>query len=105
MHKFLNMLLHLIARPVRINQHILILFLIHLKPQSEASSRTWVDAFLYRASAILPPPKQMVLNVEYNVSPVSVPTASGSEVILVGFIDYTVVVTNDPKIARKSHNT
>jgi len=47
----------------------------------------------------------MVLNVEYNVSPVSVPTALGSEVILVGFIDYTVVVTNDLKIARESHYT
>jgi hypothetical protein len=52
---------------------------------------------------MLPPTKQLVLidNVEYNVSPVSVPTASGSEVILVGFIDYTIVVTNDVKIARE----
>ena len=50
---------------------------------------------------MLPPTKQMVLNVEYNVSPVSVPTASGSEVVLVGFIDYTVVVTNNVKIARE----
>jgi len=82
MHQFLDMLLRLVARP------------------SEASARTWVDVFLYRASAMLPPTKQMVLNVEYNVSPVSVPTASGSEVLLVGFIDYTVVVTNDVKIAR-----
>ncbi|KIJ98357.1 hypothetical protein K443DRAFT_123702 [Laccaria amethystina LaAM-08-1] len=81
MHKFLDMLLRLVARP------------------SEASSRTWADTFLYRASAILPPPKQMVLNVEYSVSPVSVPTASGSEVP-VGFIDYPIVVTNDLKIAR-----
>jgi len=43
----------------------------------------------------------MVLNVEYNVSPVSVPTVSGSEVVLIGFIDYTVVVTNDVKMARE----
>jgi hypothetical protein len=50
---------------------------------------------------MLPPTKQMVLNVEYNVSLVSVLTASGSEVILVGFIDYTVVVTNDVKIAHE----
>jgi hypothetical protein len=47
----------------------------------------------------------MVLNVEYNVSPVSVPTASGSEVVLVGFIDYTVVITNDLKIARGLYYT
>ena len=50
---------------------------------------------------MLPPTKQMVLNVEYNVLPVSVLTASGSEIALVGFIDYTVVVTNDVKIARE----
>lgn len=43
----------------------------------------------------------MVLNIEYNVSPVSVPTASGSDVVPVGVIDYTVVVTNDVKIARE----
>ena len=43
----------------------------------------------------------MVLNVEYNLSPVSVPTASGFEVLLVGFIDYTVVVTHDVKMARE----
>ena len=50
---------------------------------------------------MLPPTKQMVIDVEYNVSPVSVLTASGSEVVLVGFIDYTVVVTRDVKIARE----
>ena len=43
----------------------------------------------------------MVLNVEYNVSSVSVPTALGSEVVLAGIIDYTVVVLNDVKIARE----
>lgn len=50
---------------------------------------------------MLPPTKQMVLNVEYNLSPVSVPTASGFEILLVGFIDYTVVVTHDVKIASE----
>ncbi|PPQ94305.1 hypothetical protein CVT25_004962 [Psilocybe cyanescens] len=82
MHKFLDMLLHLVAKP------------------SEASSRTWVDAFLYRASAMLPPAKKMVLNIEYNVLPVTIPTVLGSEVILAGIVDYTVIVTNDPKMAR-----
>jgi len=81
MHQFLDMLLRPVARP------------------SKASARTWVDAFLYRASTMLPHTKQMVLNVEYNVSPVSVATVSGSEVVLVGVIDYTVV-TSDVKIAR-----
>ena len=50
---------------------------------------------------MLPPSKKMMLNVEYNLSPVSVPTASGFEVLLVGFIDYTVVVTNNVKMARE----
>ena len=43
----------------------------------------------------------MVINVEYNFSPVSVLTASGSEVVQVDFIDYRVVVANDVKIARE----
>ena len=38
----------------------------------------------------------MVLNVEYNISPVTVLTASGSEVVLVGVINYTIVVTSGP---------
>ena len=50
---------------------------------------------------MLPPTKQMVLNVEYNVSPVSVLTASGYEVVLVGFINYTDIVTDDVKFARE----
>jgi len=82
MHNFLDMLLCLVVRP------------------SEASARTWVDTFLYCASAMLPPTKQMVLNSEFNFSPISVPTASGSEVILVGFIDYTVIVTSDVNNSR-----
>lgn len=49
---------------------------------------------------MLPPSKKMMLNVEYNLSLVSVPTALGSEIILVGLIDYTVVVTQGDKIAR-----
>ena len=54
---------------------------------------------------MLPPGKQMVLNVEYNLAPVSVPTVSGSEILLVGFIDYTVVVTQDERIARELSRT
>jgi hypothetical protein len=48
---------------------------------------------------MLPQTKKMVVNVEYNVSPVSVLTVLGTEVLLVGYIDYTIVVTNDVKIA------
>jgi hypothetical protein len=42
-----------------------------------------------------------MLNVKYKDSLVSLPTASGSEVVLVGFIDYAVVVTNDVLIAQE----
>lgn len=45
---------------------------------------------------MLPSDKQMVLNVEYNLSPVSVSTASGNEILL-----YTVVVTKDVDVARE----
>ena len=38
--------------------------------------------------------KKIVLNVEYNVSSVSLLRPSGYEVVLLGVIDYTVVVTN-----------
>lgn len=40
----------------------------------------------------------MTINVEYTVSPVTVQTASGADIILIGYMDYTVVLT-DPKIA------
>ncbi|KAJ3564033.1 hypothetical protein NP233_g8558 [Leucocoprinus birnbaumii] len=61
--------------------------------------RTWVDAFLYRVSAMLPPDKRMVLNVDYAVSPVTVPTTSGTATVLVGNMDYTVVIST-PKMAE-----
>lgn len=44
---------------------------------------------------MVPAPKRMVLNVEYNLTSVSVPTAVGTEVLLVGVIDYTIVVAKD----------
>ena len=47
---------------------------------------------------MLPNAKTMTLNVEYTVSPVTVATASGADIIIIGYMDYTVVVSN-PKIA------
>ena len=49
---------------------------------------------------MLPANKQMVLNVEFNLTAVPVPTVSGSEPVLVGFLDYTIVVT-DPQTAGR----
>ena len=47
---------------------------------------------------MLPNEKTMTLNVEYTVSPVTVPTASGVDIVLIGYMDYTVVVSN-PQMA------
>ncbi|KAG6807239.1 hypothetical protein H0H93_001814, partial [Arthromyces matolae] len=79
-HKFLAMLLDLISRP------------------TEASARTWVDAFLYRASAMMPADRKMVINLEYRISPVTVQTDSGHDVVLVRFTDYKIIVA-PPDIA------
>ena len=49
---------------------------------------------------MLPNDKTMTLNVEYTVTPVTVPTVSGGDIVLIGYMDYTVAVSN-PKIAGK----
>ena len=41
---------------------------------------------------MLPDDKRMILCVEYSVSPVTVPTASGVDVILLDYMDYMIVV-------------
>lgn len=84
--RFLNKLLCLVARPVCAHSHgysqfNLALFLVRSQPP------TWVDAFLYRASAMLPDDKRMILNVEYSVLPVTVPGVSGVNIIPVGYMD------------------
>jgi len=95
MHKLLDMLLCLVVRPVHMNQHFLLWFYSRFKLND--SMKPALNTFLYHTLAMLLPTKQMVLNVKYNVSSVSVLTTSGSEVILVGFINYAAV-TNDVKI-------
>ncbi|TDL20109.1 hypothetical protein BD410DRAFT_841469 [Rickenella mellea] len=45
---------------------------------TEASGRAWIEAFLFRASAMLPPDKRMVLNIS----------------TLSRFVDYTAVVAS-----------
>ena len=49
---------------------------------------------------MLPNDKTMTLNVEYTVSLVTVATASGADIILTGYMDYTLIVSN-PKIASE----
>ncbi|KIJ51002.1 hypothetical protein M422DRAFT_204014 [Sphaerobolus stellatus SS14] len=60
---------------------------------TEASARAWIDAFFFRASAMLPEAKRMVLNMEHavpatTISPSSLRTLSG-------FVDYTAVVASE----------
>ncbi|KAL0958125.1 hypothetical protein HGRIS_000293 [Hohenbuehelia grisea] len=52
----------------------------------EASARAWVDIFLYRASAMLTPPRRMVLRMEHSIT---MPT---SHAVLAGHIDYTAAI-------------
>ncbi|KAG1727127.1 hypothetical protein EDB19DRAFT_1750969 [Suillus lakei] len=63
---------------------------------TEASARAWIDAFFFRASAMIPPDKSMVLNMEHivpatTISPSSLQTLSG-------FIDYTAVVVDKRRV-------
>jgi hypothetical protein len=60
--------------------------------QTEASARAWIDAFFFRASAMLPPNKRMVLNMEHAVPSTTISPSSLST--LSGFVDYTAVVAS-----------
>jgi len=59
---------------------------------TEASARAWIDAFFFRASAMLPPNKRMVLNMEHAVPSTTISPSSLST--LSGFVDYTAVVAS-----------
>jgi len=70
--------------------------------QTEASACAWIDAFFFRASAMLPPNKRMVLNMEHVVPATTINPSSLST--LSGFVDYTAVVANQ-RAAGKSAST
>ncbi|KAI9509432.1 hypothetical protein F5148DRAFT_1187990 [Russula earlei] len=57
---------------------------------TEASARAWIDAFFFRASAMLSPTKRMVLNMEHVVPATTISPSSLST--LSGFVDYTAIV-------------
>jgi hypothetical protein len=63
--------------------------LLSMLRQAETSARAWIDAFLFRASAMLPPDKRMVVSMEHGI-----PFTTISPSSLAGFVDYTVVVAN-----------
>jgi len=81
-----------------IRQPLLILIL----RQTEASARAWIDAFFFRASAMLPPDKRMVLSMEHAVPATTISPSSLSS--LSGFVDYTAVVASQ-RAAGKSVST
>lgn len=52
----------------------------------------------------MPPDKRITVNAEYSIAAIKVGTVSGTDVILVGYMDYAIIVT-DPKTARTLYNT
>ncbi len=71
----------------------------HILLQTESSARAWIDALLFRASAMLSPNKRMVLNMEHIVPATTINPSSMST--LSGFVDYTAVVASQ-RVAGKS---
>lgn len=67
-------------------------FTLLIPCQTEASARAWIDAFFFRAAAMLPPNQRMVLNMEHVVPATTISPSSLST--LSGFVDYTAVVAS-----------
>ncbi|KAH8994628.1 hypothetical protein EDB92DRAFT_1850465 [Lactarius akahatsu] len=83
------------------NLHRHLHLLENVIPQkTEASSHAWIDAFFFRASAMLLPDQHMILNMEQIVpamttSPLNFPSLSG-------LVDYFAVVVANQRVASKS---
>ncbi|KAM6489310.1 hypothetical protein JOM56_015211 [Amanita muscaria] len=60
-----------------------------LVPRNEAASRAWIDSFFFRASAMMPQGKQLVLSLEQSVPATTVEPFSFSTIG--GYIDYTAI--------------
>jgi hypothetical protein len=63
---------------------------LHLN-QNEKSAHPWIDAFFFRASAMVPPNEQMVLSLEQVIQQTMHPSSSTTPS---GFIDYTAVIAD-----------
>jgi len=66
--------------------------------QTEAGAHAWIDAFFFRATAMLSSDKRMVLTMEYAVPSVNIGL---SNINISGLIDYAAIVANE-KDASKS---
>ena len=65
-----------------------------------ASTRAWIDAFFFLASAMLPPNQRMVLSIKHivpatTIRPSSLPTLSG-------FVDYTAIVASQRVVGKSA---
>jgi len=65
--------------------------------RTEAGARAWIDAFFFRATAMLSSDKRMVLTMEYAVPSVNI---GSSNINLSGLVDYAAIVAN-----KKDANT
>ena len=97
LHRHLELLEGLVPRTVWYLSTNCCVALILL--QNEASARAWVDAFMFRTSAMLPTSMRMVLNMEHVVPATAINSTSPST--LSGTVDYTAAVAS-PHSAGKS---
>ncbi|KIL59052.1 hypothetical protein M378DRAFT_180985 [Amanita muscaria Koide BX008] len=67
---------------------------------TEAGARAWIDAFFFRATAMLSSDKRMVLTMEYAVPSVNIGPSNRN---ISGLIDYAAIVANkkDARIFRQ----
>jgi hypothetical protein len=96
LHRQLDVLDSLISRKVGNDPSISLCYSL---PQTEASARTWIDTFFFRTSAMLLPDIRMVLNMELDIS-ASITLSSLSTIL--GFIDYTAIITSDPTTGKSA---
>lgn len=68
------------------------MFMLFMLCQTEASAHTWINAFFFRASAMVPLDQHMVLNLEQVVPAMTITPSSLLTISEV--VDYSVVVAH-----------
>jgi len=61
--------------------------------QNEAAARTWIDAFFFRVSAMVPSDERVVLTMEQHIPPTAV--GPSSTTTLHGIVDYTAAIVDE----------
>ncbi|KAF9078652.1 hypothetical protein BDP27DRAFT_1309950 [Rhodocollybia butyracea] len=62
-------------------------------PQNEATSRAWIDTFLFRASTMVAPGKRMIFNMDQSIPSTTVDPSS--LITISGHTDYMAVIAED----------